>query len=125
MKTTLGRAVSAAQIIARLNGIRMKNTGTARKLFTLKKLLENSFEFYAEEEKKLIEEIGGQVMPDGTIIFPDQKEGARRLQEGRAELLAAEVEIPIDTPVIFHDSEGIQVSGEEIGNLEGLAEFKE
>ena len=38
---------------------------------------------------------------------------------------ATEVDVPIDTPVIFRDAEGIQVSGEEISFLEGLAEFKE
>jgi len=125
MKMTLGRAVSAAQTIERLNRVRMKSTGTARKIFSLKKLLEPNFEFYAAEEAKLVEEIGGTVAPDGMILFTDQQEGMKRLAEGRAELTKTEVEIPIDTPVIFHDAEGVQVSGEEIGILEGLAEFKE
>ena len=69
MKTTLENAIKAMQIVTRLNGIRMKNTGTARKLFSLKKLLEPNFEFYADEERKLIEELGGTVTDDGAILF--------------------------------------------------------
>ena len=125
MKTTLDRAISAAQIIARLNAVRMKSSATARKLFSLKKLLEPNFEFYAEEERKLIAELGGTVTDDGAILFPDQDEGLRKLAEGRKELLASECDVPIDTPIIFHDSEGVQVSGAEIEILDGLADFKE
>jgi len=125
MKTTLDKAVGAAQIVARLNAVRMKSTATARKLFSLKKLLEPNFEFYAEEEKKLVDELGGTITGDGTIIFPDQQEGIRKLTEGRKELLGSECEIPIDTPIIFRDGEGVQVSGDEIAALEGLADFIE
>lgn len=125
MKTTLENAIKAMQIVTRLNGIRMKNTGTARKLFSMKKLLEPNFEFYAEEERKLIEELGGTVTDDGAILFPEQEKGLQELSRGRQELLASECDIPIDTPIIFRDSEGLQVSGEEIGILDGLADFKE
>ena len=125
MKTTLDKAVGAAQIVTRLNQIRMKNTATARKLFSLKKLLQEPLEFYIEEEKKLIEELGGAIQTDGTIIFPNQDEGMKQLTEGRKKLLDAEWEIPIDTPIIFKDSEGLVLSGEEIGALDGLADFKE
>ena len=125
MKTTLDKAVGAAQIVTRLNGIRMKSTATARKLFSLKKLLQESLEFYIEEEKKLIEEIGGAIQPDGTIIFQNQDEGMKQLTEGRQKLLDAEWEVPIDTPIIFRDSEGLILSGEEIGILDGFADFKE
>lgn len=125
MRTTLENAIKAMQIVTRLNGIRMKNTGTARKVFSLKKLLEPNFEFYAEEERKLIEELGGTVTDDGAILFPEQEKGLQELSRGRQELLASECDIPIDTPIIFRDSEGLQVSGEEIGILDGLADFKE
>ena len=125
MKCTLGQAVDAAQVVARLNGIRMKSTATARKLFSLKKLLEPNFEFYVEEEKKLIEELGGSVREDGVILFDDQQDGIRKLSDGRQELRASECEIAIDKPIIFHDSEGIQLSGEEMEILDGLADFRE
>lgn len=125
MKTTLRKAVEAAQIVNRLNQIRMKSTATARKIFSLKKLLQEPFEFYVEEEKKLIEEIGGAIQPDGTIIFPNQEEGVKQLTEGREKLWGTEWEIPIDAPIIFRDSEGLVLSGEEIGALDGLADFKE
>ena len=123
--TLLACLVSRAQIVNRLNGIRMKNTATARKLFSLKKLLQEPLEFYIEEEKKLIEELGGAIQTDGTIIFPNQDEGMKKLTEGRKKLGAAEWEVPIDTPIIFRDNEGLVLSGDEIGNLDGLADFKE
>lgn len=125
MKMTLERAVSAAQIMNRLNGIRMKSSATARKIFTLTEELKPNFDFYANEEKKLIEELGGAVSDDGTILFADQKEGIQKLKAGREELLKTEVDVPIDPPVIFRDSEGLPVAGEEIGILKGIAEFKE
>ena len=125
MKTTMGKVINAAAVITRLNVVRMKNTATARKLFSLKKLIQPEFEFYAEEEKKLIDELGGTVTEDGAILFADPEEGLRKLAEGRKELQATECDIPIDTPIIFRDNEGIQVSGEELEILEGLAEFKE
>ena len=125
MKMPLERAVSAAQIMTRLNGIRMKSSATARKIFTLTEELKPNFDFYANEEKKLIEELGGAISEDGTILFADQKEGIQKLKAGREELLKTEVDVPIDPPVIFRDSEGLPVAGEEIGILKGIAEFKE
>ena len=125
MKTTLDKAIDAARVVARLNGTRMKSSATARKLFNLKKLLEPNFEFYADEEKKLVNELGGTIEGDGAILFPNQQEGLKKLAEGRKELLASECEIQIDTPIIFHDSEGIQLSGDDIAALDGLADFKE
>lgn len=125
MKMKLERAVNAAQIAARLNSVRMKSSATARKLFNLKKLLEPAFEFYAQEEKKRIEELGGAIQADGTILFSDQEAGLKQLSEERAKLLEDEWEVPIDSPIIFKDSEGVQVSGNDIEVLDGLADFKE
>ena len=125
MKMKLERAVSAAQIAARLNSVRMRSSATARKLFSLKKLLEPAFEYYSQEEKKRIEELGGAIQEDGTILFPDQEAGLKKLREERAELLDDEWEVPIDTPIIFRDAEGVQVSGNDIEVLDGLADFKE
>ena len=45
--------------------------------------------------------------------------------EGRKELFDTEWDVPIDKPIIFHDSEVVPVSGEDIEKLEGLADFKE
>ena len=125
MKTTLQKSIEAYKLINNLNSVRMKSTATSRKLFSLKKLLEPNFEFYAEEERKLIADLGGTVTEDGAILFPDQENGLKQLADGRRELLATECDIPIDTPIIFHDSEGVQVSGDEIAILDGLADFKE
>lgn len=125
MKTTMDKAISAAQIVNRLNAIRMKSTATARKIFTLKKLLEQNMEFYIEEERKAITDLGGTIADDGTIHFDDQEEGMRKLTEARRELLNSECDIPLDPPIIIHDSEGVQVSGMDIEVLDGLIDFKE
>lgn len=125
MKMKLERAIGAYQIITRLNAIRMKSSATARKLFSLKKLLESAYEYYAQEEKKLVEEIGGVIQEDGAILFPDQDEGMKKLSEGRAEVLDQEWDVAIDAPIIFRDAEGVQVSGNDIETLDGLADFKD
>lgn len=125
MKVKLEKAVSMARIAARLNGIRMNNSATARKIFSMKRLTMPWFEFYSEEERKLVEELNGVIEEDGAILFPKQEEGIRKLAEGRRELLDTEIDIDIDKPFIFRDAENVPISGEEIETLEGLAEFKE
>lgn len=125
MKMKLEQAFQAAQIVERLNGILMKNTATARKLFSLKKLLEPNTEFFLHEQQKIIDDLKGTVASDGTVLFANQEEGVKAFNERRKELFETEVDVPIDTPIIFRDAEGVQVSGKEIGILEGLAEFKE
>ena len=125
MTTTLEKALIAFNILNKLGDIRMKSTATSRKLFSLKILVKPASEFYMEEEKKIIEDLNGKVMEDNTIVFSDQKEGMKKLTEGREELLKSEWEIAIDKPVIFRDAEGIQISGNEIEALQGLADFIE
>ena len=125
MKTTLKKTLDAFYLLNSLNSVRMKSTATSRKLFGLKALVRPAFEFYQEEEKKIIADLGGKIAEDHTIIFADEKEGFKKLAEGRTELMESEWEIPIDKPVIFHDSEGVQVSGNDIEILQGLADFIE
>ena len=126
MTTTLEKTLSAFYLLNSLNSVRMKSTATSRKLFSLKALTKPAFEFYQEEEKKIIEDLGGTIAEDRTIIFSEnQEENFKKLAEGRSELYKSEWEIPIDKPVIFHDAEGVQVSGNDIEILQGLAEFLE
>lgn len=125
MKTTLKKTLDAFYLLNSLNSVRMKSTATSRKLFGLKVLVKPAFEFYQEEERKIIADLGGKIAEDNTIIFADEKEGFKKLAEGRTELMESEWEIPIDKPVLFHDSEGVQVSGNDIEALQGLADFIE
>jgi len=125
MKTTLKKTLDAFYLLNSLNSVRMKSTATSRKLFGLKTLVKPAFEFYQEEERKIIADLGGKIAEDNTIIFADEKEGFKKLAEGRTELMESEWEIPIDKPVLFHDSEGVQVSGNDIETLQGLADFIE
>ena len=126
MTTTLEKTLSAFYLLNSLNSVRMKSTATSRKLFSLKTLTKPAFEFYQEEEKKIIEDLGGTIAEDRTIIFSEnQEENFKKLAEGRSELYKSEWDIPIDKPVIFHDAEGVQVSGNDIEILQGLADFIE
>ena len=125
MKTTLQKSIEAYKLINNLNSVRMKSTATSRKLFGLKTLLKPNFEFYMEEEQKLVDDLGGKITEDGKIIFADQEEGTRKFLDGREELNKTECEIAIDTPIIFRDAEGVQVSGNDIETLQGLADFIE
>ena len=125
MKTTLKKTLDAFYLLNSLNSVRMKSTATSRKLFGLRTLVKPAFEFYQEEERKIIADLGGKIAEDNTIIFADEKEGFKKLAEGRTELLDSEWEITIDKPVLFHDSEGVQVSGNDIEALQGLADFIE
>lgn len=125
MKTTLKKTLDAFYLLNSLNSVRMKSTATSRKLFGLKALVKPAFEFYQEEERKIIADLGGKIAEDNTIIFADEKEGFKKLNEARMELWKSEWEIPIDKPVLFHDSEGVQVSGNDIEALQGLADFIE
>jgi hypothetical protein len=125
MKTTLQKSIEAYKLINNLNSVRMKSTATSRKLFGLKTLLKPNFEFYMEEEQKLVDDLGGKITEDGKIIFADQEEGTKKFLEGREELNKTECEIAIDTPIIFRDAEGVQVSGNDIETLQGLADFIE
>lgn len=125
MKTTVGKAIDAFFLLNNLNSFRMKSPATSRKLFSLKNLTKPAFEFYQEEEKKIITDLGGKIAEDNTIIFAEEKEGFAKLTEGRKKLRECEWEIAIDKPIIFHDSEGIQISGNEIETLQGLADFIE
>ena len=125
MKTTLKKTLDAFYLLNSLNSVRMKSTATSRKLFGLKALVKPAFEFYQEEERKIIADLGGKIAEDNTIIFADENEGFKKLNEARMELWKSEWEIPIDKPVLFHDSEGVQVSGNDIEALQGLADFIE
>ena len=127
MKTTLQKSIDAYQLISNLNSFRMKSTATSRKLFGLKILLKPNFEFYVEEEQTLVEDLGGKITEDGKIIFADQEEDTKKFLEGREELYKTECDIAIDTPIIFRDAEGLQVSGNDIELLQGmgLAKFTE
>ena len=125
MKTTLKKTLDAFYLLNSLNSVRMKSTATSRKLFGLKALVKPAFEFYQEEERKIIADLGGKIAEDNTIIFADEKEGFKKLNEARMELWKTDWEIPIDKPVLFHDSEGVQVSGNDIEALQGLADFIE
>ena len=127
MTTKLKKALDAYYLLNELSNVRMKSTATSRKLFNLKSMMKPVLEFCNEEEVKLVNDIGGRIMDNGTIVFDDPNEGAKRFTEERAELWNSEWEIPVDIPVVFHDDEGVEVSGNDIGLLHelGLARFEE
>ena len=77
MKTTLKKTLDAFYLLNSLNSVRMKSTATSRKLFGLKALVKPAFEFYQEEERKIIADLPAAMDKYG---IRDLKE----ITEGRA-----------------------------------------
>ena len=83
METTQGKAVAA---YAALNQMARKpmNSFTAYKLFKLKKAVGMIVEFQSEQERKIIQELGGSVSEAGAILIDDKEkriEYAKRHKE--------------------------------------------
>ena len=83
MKSTHGKALKAYLTLQAM-GSKQIPSSTAYKLFKLKKALLDVVEFQTEEEKKLVDECGGTITENGTIIIEDaekRKEYAAKYKE--------------------------------------------
>ena len=89
MKAKQGQAVLAYGVL-NLMGKRQLNTGTAFKLFKLKKKLDDIVQFQAEQENNLAESCGGKI-ENGRLILPDDKKA--EYAEKHKEIAEAECEI--------------------------------
>lgn len=95
----------------------------ARKIFNLRAKLQPSIDFQAEEERKLLEEMGLTLEFGGLVHFKDEKQQAAYFQRV-AEIGEMEEETeaePITLPALDH----IQISAEELEALDGFVEFAE
>lgn len=99
----------------------------ARQVFGITKAVKNEYEFYCEEEKKLVQayaslrEDGGYVNAEGLLRF-ETPEAAAEFLNARAALQAMECDItPITIPASVMDK--IEISPKMIEQLDGVIEF--
>lgn len=100
MKTTLGKILTAYN---GLTLIRKKVRGTdARDLFQLKRAMQDSIDFLADEEEKLADEHGGKIAENGVVLIVDPKDRAafnaeiKTLREMETEIQADQMTLPAD-----------------------------
>ena len=114
---TQGEAVKAYGAIIKMG---QKATGTAAfSLFRLKKELKEIFEFQNEEEQKIIQKFGGQVIEGGILVIADKEKREQAIAEIE-ELHKMECEIQ---PVKIQASAIPEITLAEIEALDGFVEF--
>jgi hypothetical protein len=122
MKTTYGEITEAMRGLMKIADIR-RAPATSRKLFRLRMAINPAFEFYADEQNKLIEECGGTVAVSGMVSFAN-KDGKTDYEKRNKELMDMEEEITWEKPKIY-DSELKEISPEEMWMLRNFIEFVE
>jgi hypothetical protein len=121
MKTTHRKAVEAYLTLVKLSDVR-RAPATQIKLFKLKKLLQPSFEFTGEEEKKLIEELGGVADDLGKVTFQKTEDLVQYNRE-RVKLLDLECEVDLEKKMTVHSEELKEISLAEMEALETFIDF--
>ena len=121
MKTTQEKALNAYAALNRMSQRNM-NSFTAYKLFKLKKALQDPVDFRIEQERKMIEELGGTLTETGQAVL--ESESQKTFSEKVKELNALECEIEREKTVIFL-AEIKDISLAEIEALEDFIEWKE
>lgn len=121
MKTTHRKAVEAYMALCQMGDIR-RAPATQIKLFKLKKLLQPSFEFFSEEEKKLVDAFGGTIDPMGRVMFEDKSRNTEYTNE-RKQLLDLECGLEMDKKIQIYSTELKEISISEMEALEEFVEF--
>ena len=115
---TQGDAVRAYGAIVRMG---QKATGAAAfTLFRLKKSLQEIFEFQNEEEQKLVQKYGGQMIDNGLVVIAD-KEQREQFQKEVENLHGMECDIQ---PVTIPAAAIPEISLAEIEALDGFVIFE-
>lgn len=113
--------ISAYITLSHLGGIQMP-VRCAYQLYQLRKKLESSYQFCAEQERMIIEKYHGSVK-NGVISFADE-DNATNAQNALRELNEMTVEIEFDPVTInMNDIQSGSVSIDDIANLDGFVVF--
>lgn len=121
MKTTQEKALNAYAALNKM-AQRSMNSFTAYKLFKLKKALQDPVDFRIEQERKIIEELGGTMTETGQAVL--EGESLKAFNEKVKELNALECEIEREKTVIFL-AEIKDITLAEMEALENFIEWKE
>lgn len=122
MKTTQGKAVAAYSALSAM-ARRPMNSGTAYKLFKLKKALSPVLEFQSEQEIQLVEEMGGTISDTGAILIAD-RDRRSEYQKRHRELTDLECDVDISETVIKMN-ELAEISVADMEALDDFIEWKE
>ena len=118
MKTIQGKAIRAYKTIDRMRKQALKST-VARDLFLLRQALTPVYQFQADREKQLIEEVGGTINEKtGSVIITDD-ESRKRFFELMADLASMETDIIWD-PKTIHVADLGEIS---VDDLESLTDY--
>ena len=102
MKVNYEKIIRANNALDKLRDEKMSND-SARKLFLLKKLLAEPFEFYSEREKKLCLQSGGRLQGNTLVFDKNMEEQRNSFINGMNELSAMETELEWETCIIKDD----------------------
>ena len=120
MKTTQQKTITA---FTTLNRIRKKVKGKdALDLFHLKNQLKEYFDFFGEEQARMVEENGGIITETGIIAIAD-KEKKQKFDKEIGELLKTEIDAKVDVPTISLERNP-EIDMEDIEQLYGFVNFK-
>ncbi len=121
MKFSQKQIVKAYISLMHLSGASMP-LGTALSLYQLRKKLEGTYQFCAEQEQVIIERYGGNNQ-NGSISFSDA-ESVAGAQADLKELNDMEVELDIEpVSVKVDDLHGLEVTLNDIDALNGFVAF--
>lgn len=96
----------------------------AYKLFRLKKRLKDVVEFQTEQENSIVEEMGGEVLENGSVLFAE-KEKYAEFAKRQKELDDLECEVEGDEKIIMVMKELPELSIADLENLEPFIDWKE
>lgn len=117
-----GKIIAAFRTINRLAGEQLP-LPYAYGIWKMREKLTTQWKFQAEQERKLMDELHGTPKEDGTVLFPtpnETKEFVDRMQE----LADMDVDIEIEPVKIDMAKANMEISGEEIGKLDGFVIFE-
>lgn len=118
--TTIGKAFNAYLALCRIRGkVRGK---TALDLFHLKNVLQEKVDFCNDAELQLVEDHGGKILDNGTIIIADPEKKKAYLK-ARQDLNDMECEINED-PVTVDLEKNPDITMEDIELLDGFVIFE-
>ena len=122
MKTEQGKVTIAFKALLDISQKQIPSFA-AFKLFRLKKALQEVIDFQAEQEQKMMEEIGGSIDSMGRFHF-DNEEKSKEFIERHKEMDKLECEINIERMSMFM-KEIPEISISEMESLDPFIDWKE
>lgn len=94
-------------------------------LYSISKTIGEKFEFVANEQRKLVEEYGVSVSPEGYFNFEENPEKGAEFMAKLQELNDMEIDLDIN-PVILteNDTQGFTLTMAQVAALEGVVSFE-